>query len=1022
MAVAWNMEEIVKDAYGWLARTYQEGDQIYLFGFSRGAYQVRVLAGMIHEVWANRFRYSSCRAKYVRQVGLIRTPTEKQIGTAYDHYEAIRSGKPKTRQIAREFKNTFSWKDLGVHFVGVWDTVSSVGMIRGDVFLSTSSSAAHACHFRHALALDELRVKFMPEYFHEMNSQTNDGRSKYIVTSLDAEHTSTPASDRRSRNKTTEIKEVWFAGSHSDVWVVRTDLESLIRLGTSPYCGCVEKRLQVVSVLQPTDIVWVPDDLDFGISNSMTRAWRAIEYMPIKQQVSFSGAGDDARRLHRLQPRRIIPGQKVHASILFANAYSPQATLGEGFDIPTIHGELEDTELDSQIWETGLFDDTAAQELMTYLGSQQGVAPIYLDRLLFMLRFKEGKQCVRNVPQWQDQFMNLIHNRECAPLVRLVTIVAYYEAACDSEAHPKSPAPPQIELSQDIFDDAKKCLRAILAAHKHRDGPRVVALLRPLTKHEILRQRILTKDVLETLVKLLDVIVEQPGGNFGQAMDGLTCLLRCEDTRQIITEKLGANCSNSNVRRLSRILEVKEPHLLTAALRTVLTLARIPDARSVCTLVKPRIRELAREDERLVGLIAVEILLALYDPGDQVLDQLDIHDPRIRANLASALVGLNPNRHNATDGEGRDVDPGQQILRRLFGLDAAALNDQQRKLLGELKKAIQKGSARERTAATMTLLKLCETDIIRTYLREVNLLGVFVKQLQRRDCALLAAYALATCLKFGDMKESVKDNELLPKNIVGMLRLDYFDDAVGQVEGFQIFGDFMQHDDLREKIKKYNITEVLNTKLGKGKAKEIRTSLICLDIFRSFEQDGPWTRELVAKSLEHLQNSAWKAQKAGVTILSALAQTEHGVAAIVSQIEKIIEMLLPDGYLPIQPPVPGATPANPTSPSEGQTQSAAMTTESADPRSPTSPDAPSRPPSWMLGPACALRILAQNSKCYLLSCGDDGTDAMMCYFRGTAGPYARDDAIRQFETFVPIRNARRGGRHVTVARQDPKSK
>ncbi|KAG6375697.1 hypothetical protein JVT61DRAFT_3272 [Boletus reticuloceps] len=102
MAVAWNLEEIVKDAYSWLARMYKEGDQIYLFGFSRGAYQVRVLAGMIHEV------------------GLIRTLTEKQLGTAYGHYEAIRSGKPKTRQIAREFKNTFSWKDLRVHFVGVW--------------------------------------------------------------------------------------------------------------------------------------------------------------------------------------------------------------------------------------------------------------------------------------------------------------------------------------------------------------------------------------------------------------------------------------------------------------------------------------------------------------------------------------------------------------------------------------------------------------------------------------------------------------------------------------------------------------------------------------------------------------------------------------------------------------------------------------------------------------------------------------------------------------------------------------
>ena len=68
-----------------------------------------------------------------------------------------------------------------------------------------------------------------------MNSQTDDGKSKYIVTS-DAEHSATPASDRREsavsdngtngtdlsgsgKNKTTEIKEVWFAGCHSDVWV-----------------------------------------------------------------------------------------------------------------------------------------------------------------------------------------------------------------------------------------------------------------------------------------------------------------------------------------------------------------------------------------------------------------------------------------------------------------------------------------------------------------------------------------------------------------------------------------------------------------------------------------------------------------------------------------------------------------------------------------------------------------------------------------------------------------------------------
>lgn len=122
------------------------------------------------------------------------------------------------------------------------------------------------------------------------------------------------------------------------------------------------------------------------------------------------------------------------------------------------------------------------------------------------------------------------------PITKLVSILSLTRASCliesfvaayDTEAHPKSPAPPHIELPQHIFDDAKECLSTILAAHKHRDGPRVVALLRPLTKHQILRKRILTQDVLDTLVNLLDAIIKERKGNFGQAMDGLSCLLRC---------------------------------------------------------------------------------------------------------------------------------------------------------------------------------------------------------------------------------------------------------------------------------------------------------------------------------------------------------------------------------------------------------------------------------------------------------------------------------------------------------------
>lgn len=158
----------------------------------------------------------------------------------------------------------------------VRDTVSSVGLIRGDVFLSTSSSAAHACHFRHALALDELRVKFMPEYFHEMNSLTDDGKYERVITSGEVKHVTSPTSERREsavsddgialfegKEKTSDdIKEVWFAGSHSDVCVrlrthshntdmLRTGVvgtlpESLTRPGMSRYHGCVEKRLLAV--------------------------------------------------------------------------------------------------------------------------------------------------------------------------------------------------------------------------------------------------------------------------------------------------------------------------------------------------------------------------------------------------------------------------------------------------------------------------------------------------------------------------------------------------------------------------------------------------------------------------------------------------------------------------------------------------------------------------------------------------------------------------------------------------------
>ena len=78
------------------------------------------------------------------------------------------------------------------------DTVSSVGIVRGsNLFPGTVSGMKHVCYFRHALALDERRIKFLPEYAYGGTSQPGTADSD----TWDSRHT----------------KEVWFAGTHSDM-------------------------------------------------------------------------------------------------------------------------------------------------------------------------------------------------------------------------------------------------------------------------------------------------------------------------------------------------------------------------------------------------------------------------------------------------------------------------------------------------------------------------------------------------------------------------------------------------------------------------------------------------------------------------------------------------------------------------------------------------------------------------------------------------------------------------------------
>lgn len=164
----------IKRAYGYLSSRYRRGDKIYLMGYSRGAYAVRSLAGIID------------------RVGLLRRDcaTERNIRQAYRLYECTPDG-----DAARAFADAHCHVDVPIEMIGVWDTVKSLG-INAPV-LWRLSVARHAFHSHmlgrhvkhgfHALARDETRVVYRP-----------------VLWGSDPSH---PA----------KLEQVWFRGAHGDV-------------------------------------------------------------------------------------------------------------------------------------------------------------------------------------------------------------------------------------------------------------------------------------------------------------------------------------------------------------------------------------------------------------------------------------------------------------------------------------------------------------------------------------------------------------------------------------------------------------------------------------------------------------------------------------------------------------------------------------------------------------------------------------------------------------------------------------
>lgn len=331
LATGYGLDDNVLSAYCFLVQHYSAGDKIYLFGFSRGAYTVRVLAGLIHKV------------------GLISPEQVNLAGSgliAYKQYSGTGRGNdvedlsdvtfdeqgplPKDQfDLAAQFARITSTRWPTIHFIGVWDTVASVIVPRADrLYWPSFEELAFTLRnpsvkiFRQAIAIDERRCMFRLKAY---DAPQEFWSNRYVPD---------------EKKVPQDILQVWFAGVHGDVGGSYPEAES----GQSKYplLWMIEEAAKAGLNFNPRTV----NQLAFGIQrknspfsyvapaftgktgelhDSMTLAWRLLEYLPKRakyrewpeRKVVLGFYIPDS------EPRVIPEGAHVHESVVKRMAVEP---------------------------------------------------------------------------------------------------------------------------------------------------------------------------------------------------------------------------------------------------------------------------------------------------------------------------------------------------------------------------------------------------------------------------------------------------------------------------------------------------------------------------------------------------------------------------------------------------------------------------------------------------------------------------------------------------------------------------
>jgi uncharacterized protein (DUF2235 family) len=322
LATGYGLDDNVLAAYAFLVHNYQAGDQIYLFGFSRGAYTVRVLAGLIHKIGLispEQVNLAGSGLIAYKQFSSDEAPKLRaKFKSAIDAVAAEDTLPQTAFDNAAQFARITSTRWPTIRFVGVWDTVASVIVPRADRFywpsleeLAFTLLNPSVQTFRQAISMDERRCMFRlkkwddPQTF--KHNRFNDAHAE-----------------------PQDILQVWFAGVHGDIGGGYPEKESglskyplLWMIDEATKCGLQVNQATVNQLAwgiqrKGSPFSYVVPDVRGELHTSLRGPWWILEYLPKSawykewpaRKAYFGYYIPDA------EPRFIPDGAMIHESVL----------------------------------------------------------------------------------------------------------------------------------------------------------------------------------------------------------------------------------------------------------------------------------------------------------------------------------------------------------------------------------------------------------------------------------------------------------------------------------------------------------------------------------------------------------------------------------------------------------------------------------------------------------------------------------------------------------------------------------